>query len=58
MVPVQLQLVSEGLSSGIQTRERFWKAVLQDQLDKTHSILIEATPQAAQCLIDIIRDGR
>ena len=31
---------------------------LQDQLDQTHSILIEAAPEAAQCLIDIIRDGR
>ena len=31
---------------------------LQDQLDQSHSILIEAAPEAAQCLIDIIRDGR
>ena len=31
---------------------------LQDQLDQSHSILIEAAPEAARCLIDIIRDGR
>ena len=31
---------------------------LQDQLDQTHSILIEAALEAAQCLIDIIRDER
>ena len=36
----------------------FLEACLQDQLDHSHSILIEAAPEAAQCLIDIIRDGR
>ena len=36
----------------------FLDGCLQDQLDQSHSILIEAAPEAAQCLIDIIRDGR
>ena len=36
----------------------FLEGYLQDRLDQSHSILNEAAPEAAQCLIDIIRDGR
>ena len=36
----------------------FLDGCLQDQLDQSHSILIQAAPEAAQCLIDIIRNGR